>query len=119
MLHTCEDATLLNSHNPPRLLVIRRWSGEVTVELVVVVVLLLAEEKKRTTVSADWEQSVAAEELVASPYAVAHRRVRLVERPGHRWRTFLLVTGSLELQLAGHDGHPRTRRDALWDRRGD
>lgn len=46
MLHTCEDAPLLNSHHPPRLLVIRRRSGEVTVELVVIVVLLLTEKRQ-------------------------------------------------------------------------
>lgn len=104
MLHTCEDAPLLNSHHPPRLLVIRRRSGEVTVELVVAVVLLLTEEKYRTeVVGAELKQSIAAEGLGASSYGVADCRMWLVELPRHRCRfgrTFLLVTGSLELQLA-------------------
>lgn len=116
MTHTCEDASLLNSHHCARLFVIRRWSGEVTVELVEIVVLLLAKEKHTKAVSAGLKQNTAAEELGVSPYAVAHRRMWRVELPRHRrrfGRTFLLVPGSLELQLARHDGQPRAGRDTL------
>lgn len=70
--------------------------------------------------SIDLKQSVAAEESGVSSYGVADCRMWLVELPRHRWRfgrTFLLVTGRLELQLARHDWQPGTRRDTLLGRR--
>lgn len=70
----------------------------------------------------NWDKAVAAEGSGASSYGVADCRMCLVvELPRHRCRfsgTFLLATGSLELQLAWHDGLPGTRRDTLLDTQG-